>query len=265
MLEVEIEGLRIAYERAGDGPPLVLLHGVLGDSRNWRRQASDLSDEFTVIAWDAPGCGRSSDPEPPCGMADWADALAALLDALDLEPAHMLGLSWGGTLALELYRRRPARVASLILADTYAGWRGSLPAEVCDARVQAAREEARMPAAEVAARWLPTLLPASAAPEVVDELAAIMADARPPMLGLMAEAMGSTDQRDLLPRIDVPTLLLWGADDARSSLDVAEQFRAAVPGAKLIVIPDAGHMTNMEQPERFNAEVRAFCRSISGR
>lgn len=224
MPDVEIDGLRIAYERVGEGPPLVFLHGVLGDSREWREQVSGLSDEFTVIAWDAPGCGRSADPAPPFGTADWAGALAGLLEAIGVERAHVAGLSWGGTVALELYRLYPERVRSLILADTYAGWKGSL--------------------------------------SLAAEVASVIASARPPMLGLMAQAMGDTDQRDLLPYIDVPTLLLWGEADQRSPLSVAEAFSVAIPGARLVVIPDAGHMSNMEQPERFNAAVRQFCREV---
>jgi pimeloyl-ACP methyl ester carboxylesterase len=129
MDRVEIGGLRIAFERAGDGPPLVLLHGVLGDSRDWRRQLEGLSDEFTVVAWDAPGCGESSDPDPPetFGADVYADCLAEFIEALELERPHVLGLSWGGGLALELYRRRPDLPRSLVLASAYAGWAGSLP------------------------------------------------------------------------------------------------------------------------------------------
>src|SRR5262245_56463314 len=118
MPRAEWNGLQIAYERAGAGPPLVLLHGALSDHREWRAQLEELTDEFDLIAWDAPGNGKSSDPAPPFDTADWADALAGLLDALGVGPAHVGGLSWGGTLALELYGRHPARVASLILVDT---------------------------------------------------------------------------------------------------------------------------------------------------
>jgi len=84
MDEIEVAGLRIAFERAGEGPPLVLLHGVLEDSRVWRRQLDDLSSEFTVLAWDAPGCGRSSDPPETFRLPDYADCLAAFVDALGL-------------------------------------------------------------------------------------------------------------------------------------------------------------------------------------
>src|SRR3990172_7735773 len=145
MEEIEVAGLRIAFERAGAGPPLVLLHGVLGDSREWRRQLDDLSDEFTVVAWDAPGCGRSADPPETFRLPEYADCLAGFVDALNLGRPHVLGLSFGGGLALELYRRHPAVPMTLVLASAYAGWAGSLPAEVVEQHLQQWLREADLP------------------------------------------------------------------------------------------------------------------------
>ena len=89
----------------------------------------------------------------------------------------------------------------------------------------------------------------------------VAAAARPQTLARQVSAMAEADQRDLLPRIAVPTLLLWGELDARSPLAVARQFEQAIPDAELVVIPDCGHVSNLDQPERFNAAVRAFCRA----
>ena len=124
---VRAHGLEIAYERAGVGPPLVLAHGAASDSRLWRPQLAALAGEFTVVAWDEPGAGRSVDVPAAFRLADYADCLAALIEALELGPAHVAGLSWGGTVVQELYRRHPGFVATLIFVDTYAGWKGSLP------------------------------------------------------------------------------------------------------------------------------------------
>ena len=136
---IEVDGLRIAYERAGGGPALVLLHGYVGDgATTWRRQLEELSDEFTVVAWDAPGVGGSSDPPVSFGLAGYADCLAAFVDRLGLEKPHVAGLSFGATLALELYRRHGAIPNTLILASAYAGWAGSLPADVAEQRLQQA-------------------------------------------------------------------------------------------------------------------------------
>ena len=142
---VRANGLEIAYERVGEGPPLVLGHGAAVDSRMWRPQLAALADEFTVVAWDEPGAGRSSDVPADFALPDYANCLAALIDALDLGPAHVVGLSWGGTVALELYRHHPELVATLILVDTYAGWKGSLPAEDVRARVEGLRRTLAAP------------------------------------------------------------------------------------------------------------------------
>ena len=122
---VRASALEIVYERAGDGPPLVFVHGAGEDARTWQPQLAALADEFTVVAWDEPGAGRSSDVPADFGLADYADCLAALTAALDLGPAHVAGLSWGGTVVLELYRRHPELVATLILADTRSRTRSS--------------------------------------------------------------------------------------------------------------------------------------------
>ena len=263
MRSVDIDGLQVAYERAGDGPPVMLLHGAVADSRVWRRQIEDLADEFTVVAWDAPGAGRTPDPPGPFGLADWADVLAAFLRALELGPSHVLGLSWGGSLAIELYRRHPETVASLILADTYAGWKGSLSPELCAERLEMALRTSEMTPNELISEWLPQLLTEDASPERTDELIAVMSDFHPAGLRLMAHAMAEADLSEVLPRIDVPTLLVWGGRDQRAPLSIAEGMYDAIPDATLAVMPDAGHESNVEQPARFNAEVRRFCRSVS--
>lgn len=145
---VEVDGLRIAYERVGAGHPLVLVHGAAADSRMWRPQLAGLADEFTVVAWDEPGAGRSCDLPEGSTLAGFADALAALIESLQLGPAHLAGLSWGGTVVLELYRRHPQLVATLILIDTYAGWKGSLTAEEVQARAEGARRMLAEPLGE---------------------------------------------------------------------------------------------------------------------
>jgi pimeloyl-ACP methyl ester carboxylesterase len=112
---VRASGLEIAYERVGEGPPLVFVHGAAEDGRVWQPQLAALADEFTVVAWDEPGAGRSSDVPANFGLADYANCLAALIEALALGPAHVAGLSWGGTVVQELYRHHPRLVATLIL------------------------------------------------------------------------------------------------------------------------------------------------------
>jgi pimeloyl-ACP methyl ester carboxylesterase len=193
------------------------------------RSSPALADEFTVIAWDEPGAGRSSDVP-------------------------------GDFVAQELYRHHPGLVATLILVDTYAGWRGSLPEDEVLARVAGMREMLAAPA-EKFDPTLPGLFAGDPPAEFVPLLEEIAAAVRPESLRMQLSVMAEADQRDLLPRIAVPTLLIWGELDARSPLSVARQFEQAIPDTKLVVIRGAGHVSNLEQPERFNEAVRGFCRA----
>ena len=257
---VRAHGLEIAYRRVGEGPPVVLLHGAAADGRLWTPQLTGLGGDFTLVAWDEPGAGRSSDVPSDFGLADYADCLGALIEALALGPVHLGGLSWGGTVAQELYRRHPALVATLILVDTYAGWKGSLSAEEVRARVDGVREMLRAPAVEFEPT-LPGLFAGAAPAEFVPLLEEIASDVRPHSLETALLVMAEADQRDLLPHITVPTLLVWGEHDARSPLTVARELERAIPDAELVVIPGCGHVSNLEEPERFNEVVRDFVRA----
>jgi pimeloyl-ACP methyl ester carboxylesterase len=257
---VKAGGLEIAYERVGAGAPLVFVHGAGDDSRIWQPQLAGLADEFTVVAWDEPGAGQSADLPEGFDLAFFADALAALVESIGLGPAHVAGLSWGGTVVLELYRRHPGLVATLIMIDTYAGWKGSLPADEVAARVAGARQMLAAPD-EQFDPTLPGLFAADPPPEYVPLLAAIAADVHPATLRRELAIMAEADLSDLLPHIAVPTLLIWGQIDARSPLTVAHQFEEAIPDTELVVIEGAGHLSNLERPEHVNEAVRDFCRA----
>jgi pimeloyl-ACP methyl ester carboxylesterase len=259
---VRVNGLEIAYERVGEGPPLVLVHGATVDSRMWQPQLAALADEFTIVAWDEPGAGRSSDVPADFGLPDYARCLAVLIDALELGPAHVAGLSWGGTVVLELYRHHAELVVTLILVDTYAGWKGSLPEEEVRARVELSRRVIAAPADEFDPTP-PGLFAGDPPGEFLPLLKKMAADVRRESMSTALSVMAEADQRDLLPRIAVPTLLIWGERDARSPLSVARQFEQVIPASKLVVIPAAGHVSNLEQPEPFNDAVREFCRAHS--
>jgi pimeloyl-ACP methyl ester carboxylesterase len=255
---IEVDGLRIAYERAGGGPALVLLHGYVGDgATTWRRQLEELSDEFTVVAWDAPGVGGSSDPPVSFGLAGYADCLAAFVDRLGLEKPHVAGLSFGATLALELYRRHGAIPNTLILASAYAGWAGSLPADVAEQRLQQALVLADLSPAEFVGTLLPTMFSDETPPETVDAFGATMRAFHPAGFRAMARA-SAENVRDVLPDISVPTLLLYGDRDVRAPLTVAEDLHLAIPGSRLVVLPDTGHLISIEAPEAFSKAVRDF-------
>lgn len=259
---VEVGGRTIAYHRAGSGTPLLLLHGGWSDGREWRPQLEGLSDEFDVIAWDAPGCGGSDDPVGDVDLASYTDVVAGLVAALDLDRPHVCGLSFGGGLALAVYERHPRIVRSMVLASAYAGWKGSLPQAEVDARLNRVRAELGRPPSTWIDGYLPGFFAGPVSPEAVDLVRSIMLEVRPAGTLAMLSAFADADLRHVLPTVRVPTLLLYGTEDVRSPPGVAEALRAGIPGAQLVWLPGVGHVTNLEAPQAFNAEVRRFLRAV---
>jgi pimeloyl-ACP methyl ester carboxylesterase len=262
LITAEVDGNRVVYRQAGQGEALVLLHGFLCDSRCWKPQLMGLSERFRVIAWDAPGAGSSPDPSESFTTAHYARCLAAFLDAIGIDRPHIVGLSWGGILAQEFYRLYPDRPRSLILADTYAGWKGSLPEEAWKERLASCLADSTAPPEALVAKFVPGVFSSAASNELREEFSAIVSEFHPVGFRLMSLSSAEMDTRDLLSRIAVPTLILWGEEDRRSPAPIARQLHDAIPNAELAIIPNAGHLSNMEKPDAFNAYVRDFCMSV---
>src|SRR5262249_18588930 len=238
----------IHYETAGTGRPLVLLHGIGSNCRSWHRQLEKMSRDFQVIAWDAPGYGKSSHPQGRPLMAYYTRQLAGFLDELRLDKINLLGHSFGGVVAQECYRSYPDRVNRLILADTtFKGSRDKLEERLTMIHT--------MTPSELAAARAPQLLSQSAPPELFEEAIAIMSEIRPAGYEFAAIALAQADTREVLRNLRVPTQLIWGVEDAITPL-----WRDIPEGARLAAIPYAGHLCYAEQPELFNAIVREFLR-----
>lgn len=262
MNHVDVAGLRIAFQQLGDGPPLLLLHGAVCDSRVWRVELESLSDAYTVVAWDAPGCGGSSEPPEGFRMAEYAECLVQFIDELGLQPTHVLGHSWGSALALDLYRQRPTWVRSLVLVGAYAGWAGSLPPDEVDRRLQFALRTAELGPGAFDPTTMPGLFSDALPEERAKELAMVMSEIRPVATRTMAYALAEADLRDVLPRIAVPTLLLYGDADERSPLNVARELQASIPGSTLAVMPGLGHECYLEAAQEFGSRVRTFLSGV---
>lgn len=255
---VDVDGTRVAFRRAGTGPPLLLLHGAVCDSRVWRTQLETLSDTFTVIAWDAPGCGGSSDPPESWRMSSFASCLVSFINEIGIWRPHVLGHSWGTSLALKLYGQHPSVPKTLLLVGAYAGWAGSLPADEVDKRLQFALDTAdRLPGGFEPAS-MPGLFSDAMPADRARELATIMAEIRPTGTRVMAHALAEADLRDVLPKIQIPTLLLYGDADERSPLAVASDLHDKIDSSTLVVMPGLGHESFLESADTFDAEVRAF-------
>jgi pimeloyl-ACP methyl ester carboxylesterase len=256
---VEVDGLRIAFERVGHGPPLLLLHGFVGDGTGtWRYQLDSLSDAYTVIAWDAPGAGRSSAAPESFRLSDFADCLSGFVGALGLAHPHVGGLSFGAALAMEFYHRHRAAPRTLIFAGATAGWSGSYSAELVQQRLRLCLELSNLPAAEFAAALLPSMFSSDPPRDRAADFGANLAEFQPEGFRIMATALAEANLSHVLPDVTVPTLLLYGDQDVRAPLDVAEVLHAAIPGSRLVVMPGVGHVSPVEAPDLFTAEVRTF-------
>lgn len=260
---IALDGRVVTYARAGSGAPLVLLHGIGGNASQWAGQLAAFADTWDVVAWDAPGYGGSDDPGPDWTLAEYADCLAGLLDALGLAQVHLLGQSWGGVLAQEMHRRHAGRLRSLVLADTMAA--GAQPPEERRAALEARlRALETMTPAEMARARTPALVGRDPTPEALAAIEQMLAEIRPTGYRRAAIVLAEADTRATLSSIRVPTLVIVGELDRIVPMALAEQLRGAIPGAGWVVIPGAGHLANQERPDAFNAAVRAFLVSVAG-
>ena len=260
MRQIDVAGRRVAYEQAGQGPDLVLLHGAVTDLRSWGDVVDMLATSFRITAFDAPGCGGSDDPEDTWRMDDYADSVAGLLAELELGPAYLVGHSWGSSLALATHLRHPGAARSLVLAGAYAGWSGSLTPDAVAQRLAFAHHVADQ--LEVGAGWDPTSMPGLFSDRISAERQARLLETmhaiRASGTRTMATALAACDLRPALGDVTVPTLLLAGDRDDRSSLAVAGALHAAIPGSTLTVLPGLGHEMFAEDPTACCEAVRAF-------
>ncbi|MBW2461991.1 MAG: alpha/beta fold hydrolase [Deltaproteobacteria bacterium] len=252
---------RLFVEVRGQGPDLVLWHSLLCDSGMWRRQRVAFEEHYRVVAIDAPGHGRSGNVRSPFTMDDCVDAAVQVLDAVGIESAAWVGLSWGGMVGMRLAARHPARVSALVLLDTSARPERTLkrlayrPLQVIASRIGAVRPLAK---ALTPIFFSPHTLRSE--PDIVDSFVRTLTRMDPESIGQAVEAVIYTrgDFTPELSQIGAPTLVIVGIDDRATPPDEAEHIAARVPGAGLVRIPDAGHLSALEQPERVNAAILSF-------
>ena len=251
--------ITVHYERSGQGSPLLLLHGIGSNSASWRQQVQGLSDHYTVLAWDAPGYGQSSDPDPEVmTIRHYADCVRDLLDHQQVDSVYLLGHSWGGVIAQEFYLAFPSYVRALILSDTNRGG-GSEPEEIRQRGLQHRLQMVEELSPEQLARQrAPVLLSSEAPDSVLREAVEIMSQVRPPGYRSAAISMSKADHGELLSRIQVPTLLIWGEQDTVTPLSEGRTIQSAIAGAKLEVITGVGHLCYLEQPHEFNQILGKF-------
>ncbi len=257
---------RLAANVAGNGPLVVFLHGIGGNRSHWDDQLAAFAPEFTCCAPDARGYGESEDGERPLAFADLAADTLRVIDHFGAQRAHLVGLSLGGRVARDCCLRHPDRVATLVLCNTHAGF-DTLAPEAVEAFNRARREPlaaGRSPheiAPDLARGVLGRSAPERARARLLASLAALRKDAYLATL----EASTREDRGAAIERIAAPTLVVTTDEDTVYPPATAEALAKRIPGARVALIAGAGHVSNLERPEAFNATVLGFLREHRAR
>ncbi|ASU34179.1 alpha/beta fold hydrolase [Mucilaginibacter xinganensis] len=256
--------VKIYYKLTGQGDPILLVHGHPFDHTMWAPQIASFSTLYQVITPDLRGYGKSGLPKLT-RFEDYATDLLALMEALEVDRFHLAGLSQGGQIIMEIFRQAPKRIKSLIFADTFAGM--DTP-EVKQGRYDTAdrleKEGMDSYSNEVIYKMLkPEHV--SSQPEAAAHVLKMMKASSPKgaATALRARAERIDYLKVVLPTINIPTLVIVGRQDEFTPVAKAEELQQNLQNCKLVVIEDAGHLPNLEQPNAFNAAVLDFLKGIS--
>ena len=245
----------LAYDTVGDGETVVFLHGIGGNRTNWRRQLPVLADAgYRAIAWDARGYGQSEDYDGPLEFPDFSTDLDRFLDHLGIERAHLVGLSMGGRILQDFHADHADRILTLTLCATMPGFSHTLSREDREEFVRLRKQpllEGRSPE-EMAPGVARTLLGPKAEPEHYAELVGSIAAVHPESYIKTIEATTLYDRAVALGDIACPTLLLFGEADTLARPEFGRRMHAEIPGSEFVLLPDTGHLLNIERPDAFN-------------
>ena len=262
-MKARINDINLAYSDEGQGPPVVFLHAFPLNRTMWASQVTGLSDRYRVITIDLRGHGESEAPMWRYTLDQFAEDVIGLLEHLGIAKATFVGLSMGGYILFALYRRRPELFQALVLADTRA------TADTPDAkaaRFSMAQIAYRRGAPAIAELMLPKLLsPASCEhrADLREHLRTIITGNQ--VSGIVGDLMAMEERPDstsLLPTISLPTLVIAGEEDLASPPEEVESMANQIPGSTFVRIPQAGHLSNMENPGAFNAAILTFLTSM---
>jgi len=265
-MNVHVNNIDLAHSDEGQGSPVVFLHAFPLNRRMWAPQVTALQDQYRVITIDLRGHGESEAPMWRYTLDLFADDITALLDHLDIPRATFVGLSMGGYILFALYRRYPERVRALVLADTRAA--ADTP-EGKATRFSMAQVAYKRGSAAIADLMLPKLLSPDGMKQhtsLVTTLRDIITNNQPS--GIIGDLMAMEERPDstpLLHTISVPTLVVVGEHDSPSPPAEMKGMAEFIPEATFEIIPEAGHVSNLENPEAFNRALLRFLADVGHR
>ena len=263
-MKIKANGIYMNCELAGkeDAPVVVLSHSLASSLGMWRPQIEMLSQHYRVLSYDTRGHGETDAPPPPYTLEQLGEDAMALLDALDLDMVHWVGLSMGGMIGQQIVLKHPDRFRSLSLCDTAA----ALPKEadpVWQERIDLARKEGmRALAQPTLERWF-TPPYVARNPPMVDVIRRQLLSTPVDGYAGCSEAIRGLDYLERLSEIKVPVLIVVGEDDPGTPVDASRAMHDRIPQSKLVVLPSAAHLSNIEQTEAFNRALMSFLADVS--
>lgn len=265
MPTVTTNGIKMNYvDTGGAGTPVLLIHGFPFNLKMWQPQIDALGDRWRLIVPDLKGAGESEGPDDPSAytMDSYADELAGLLDELEIDKVVLAGLSMGGYIAFAFLRKYRERVAALVLADTRAE---ADPPEGIEKRTKQ-QEQVRAEGIAGLAETLTGALPSDATkekrPDVIQTLREVMDNPPRTYLGQLEAMKGRPDSTGDLASISVPTLIIVGENDGVTPPEASRKMHEQIGGSRLVVVPEAGHVSNLEAPDAFNGALAEFLQGL---
>jgi 3-oxoadipate enol-lactonase len=253
-----VDSLDIGYDDVGSGVPLLFVHAFPLNRTMWAPQVSALVERCRCVAADLRGFGESS-AAPPYSVDRYADDLARLLDQLRIDKVALVGCSLGGYVSFAFWRRHRNRVRALVLADTRAGADTEETIAKRHQLIEVAQTEG---ATGVANLQIPSLVGKTTRerqPDTYDAVHRMMAQARPEgIVGAIEAMMHRPDSTATLATIDVPTLIVVGEEDVPTPVKESRAMHEAIPGSRLEIVAQAGHLSSLERPAAFNHLLTEF-------
>ena len=258
-----VDGLEVGYDDVGAGMPVLFAHAFPLNRTMWAPNVSALVDRCRCVAADYRGFGEST-VAPPFTMEQYADDLARLLDVLRIDRVVFTGCSMGGYVAFAFLRRHRDRVRALVLADTRAGADTDEGREKRRKLIEAARTSGPTAVANAQIASLVGPSTREKQPDTYDAVHRMIAQAPAAgIIGALEAMMARPDSTAMLSAIDVPTLVVVGAEDTLTPVAESERLRAAIPGSTLEIIAGAGHLASLERPGAFNHVLTEFLVSLT--
>lgn len=273
MPAITIRKFKMNYEAQGRGFPLIFVHGLGGELRNWMFQTPEFSKKYRVFVPDLRGHGQSEAPKSNYTLDAFTEDIADFLKAQGISKCYYVGISMGGMIGQNLAAKRPELIEALVLADTAPtpGMRARPGLEgiigMFETSAKIAETQGRGPLVDATLRLMFTAEFIEAEPEIIGKVKEILTSgATKGYVGAIRDIfLTDIDIFPLLAGIEIPTLIICGRQDMLTPLAESERINKAIKGAQLEIIENSGHVSNIEQRDQFNCILARFLKKMDSR